>query len=458
MPSDAPANMRKLSADLSSGQVSARQLVDECLARIADPAGEGSTTFLKVHEASAHETADHYDRLRKLGVAVPPFAGIPISIKDLFDLAGESTAAGSKVLASAPHAARDAPAVARMRAAGFIPVGRTNMSEFAFSGLGFNPHFGTPRNPWDRSAGRIPGGSSSGAAISVTDGMACAALGTDTGGSCRIPAALTGIVGWKPTARRISLNGVLPLAPSLDSVGTLAASVDDCAIVDAILADEEIETAPKSRPLRGVRFAVPETLALDDIDDHVSRAFDLAIQRLSRSGAIIEHVTLPELAEIQIINAKGGFPAAEAYAWHRPIIRDKAELYDPRVLTRIKRGAEQDAADYITLCRRRADWILRVTARLESFDALLMPTVPNVAPLLSEIDEDADFTRLNLRMLRNSTIINMLDGCAISLPCSEPNEAPVGLTIAGLALRDHTLFAIARSVEVAVNGQAVQDH
>src|SRR5215475_13636689 len=230
-------SLAQLKAELARGGKS-RGLVEQCLARIADQSGEGGRVFLKVHAADALAAADFYDRVRARGAAPSLFAGIPVSIKDLFDVAGDATTAGSIALKNGKAATRDAPAVARLRAAGLIPIGRTNMTEFAFSGLGINPHYGTPANAYDRPAGRIPGGSSSGAAVSITDGMAFGALGTDTGGSCRIPAALCGIAGFKPTQKRVPIDGAFPLSHTLDSIGPLAAKVADCAVFDAVLAGE----------------------------------------------------------------------------------------------------------------------------------------------------------------------------------------------------------------------------
>src|SRR5919109_138493 len=268
-----------------------------------------------------------------------------------------------------------APAAARLRAAGFIPIGRTNMTEFAFSGLGINPHYGTPANAYDRAAGRIPGGSSSGAAVSVTDGMAYGALGTDTGGSCRIPAALCGIVGFKPTGHRVPIAGAFPLSTSLDSVGPLAATVACCAVLDAVLAGEPMIDLPPF-PLAGLRMAVPQTMVLENVEPAVARAFESALAVLGKTGARIVDVPLRELAELSQINAKGGLAAPEAYAIHRSLIRKGEKMYDPRVLARILRGQEQDAADYIDLVNARADFIRRVAAVTAPYDALVMPTVP----------------------------------------------------------------------------------
>ncbi|MGH6681321.1 MAG: amidase, partial [Bradyrhizobium sp.] len=311
--------LASLADDLESGRTTARKLVEDCLARIADPAGEGQRTFIHVDRQAALDAAEAMDRLRRAHAAPSRFAGIPLSIKDLFDIKGQVTRAGSRALEDSAPAEADAPVVARLRRAGFIVIGRSNMTEFAFSGIGINPHYGTPKGAWKRNEGHIPGGSSSGAAVSVVDGMAHGALGTDTGGSCRIPAAYNGIVGYKPTQRRIPLDGGVPLSFSLDSYGPLARTVKCCAILDAVLADEPV-TALRPRPIRGMRLAVPTTLVLDELDDAVSRTFDRALTTLSRLGADIEHIEVPEFLDVGPINSKGGFAAAESYAWHRYLL------------------------------------------------------------------------------------------------------------------------------------------
>jgi aspartyl-tRNA(Asn)/glutamyl-tRNA(Gln) amidotransferase subunit A len=441
--------LTQLKAELAGGG-SSRGLVEQCLARIGDRAGEGERVFLKVHDADALAAADFYDRLRARGAAPSPFAGIPVSIKDLFDLAGDVTTAGSRALKDAEPAARDAPSVARLRAAGFIPIGRTNMTEFAFSGLGINPHYGTPLNPYDRRAGRIPGGSSSGAAVSVTDAMAFGALGTDTGGSCRIPAALCGIVGFKPTARRVPTAGAFPLSTSLDSVGPLAATVECCALLDAVLAGEPAaELAPF--PVAGLRMAVPQTTVLDGLEPGVARAFEAALDVLRKAGARIVDIPLRELAELPQINAKGGFAAAESYAIHRALIAKAEKTYDPQVLTRILRGQEQSAADYIDLVAARADFIRRVAAVTAPYDALLMPTTPLTAPRLADLAADDSYRKVNFLMLRNPAIVNFLDRCSISLPCQRAGDAPVGLMLIGEHGADRRLLAIAAAIEQVVS-------
>jgi len=427
-----------------------RGLIEEALARINDKAGEGARTFLKVHAEQALAAADFYDRLRAGGAVSSRFAGIPVSLKDLFDIAGDVTTAGSRVLRDAPPAPRDAPAVARLRAAGFIPIGRTNMTEFAFSGIGINPHYGTPSSPYDRGSRRIPGGSSSGAAVSVSDAMALGAIGTDTGGSCRIPAAFCGIVGFKPTASRVPTQGAFPLSTSLDSVGPLAATVACCAALDAVLAGEPVEELAPF-PLDALRMAVPQTMVLDNVEPPVAHAFERALTRLRDKGARIVDLPLRELDELRGINAKGGIVTAEAYALHRPLIAKGEKMYDPRVVTRILRGREQDAADYIDLLNARADFTRRVSAIAARFDTLVMPTVPMPAPRMADLEPDDAYRRINMLVLRNPSIANFLDACSISIPCHRAGEAPAGLMLFGKHGSDRRLLSIAAAIENVVS-------
>jgi len=438
-------------ADGGKTKATSRALVEDCLARIGDKAGEGSRVFVKVHAETARAAADYYDQLRSRGTAPSPFAGIPVSIKDLFDIAGDVTTAGSSALRGAPLAKADAPSVARLRAAGFIPIGRSNMTEFAFSGLGLNPHYGTPANPYDRKAGRIPGGSSSGAAVSVSDGMSVGALGTDTGGSCRIPAALCGVVGYKPTAKRVPTQGAFPLSTTLDSIGPLAATVRCCAVLDAVLAGEPVTDVP-TFPLETLRLAAPQTMVIEDLSKEVASAYERALATLRKAGARIDDIPLRELAELQQINSKGGLPSAEAYAIHRALIAEHKAKYDPRVLFRILRGHEQEAADYIDLIKARADFIRRVSAATAPYDALIMPTTPLTAPTIAELDRDEEaYRRINMLMLRNPSIANFLDACAISLPCHRASDAPVGLMLFGAHGGDRRLLSIAAAVEQVVS-------
>jgi aspartyl-tRNA(Asn)/glutamyl-tRNA(Gln) amidotransferase subunit A len=442
-----------LATELAAQRTSSRELVTDCLTRISASKGEGARVFLKVYGEQALATAEFYDRMRQQGARLGRFAGIPVSIKDLFDVAGDTTRAGSTVLKGAPAAERDATAVARLRAAGFVVIGRTNMTEFAFSGLGINPHYGTPLNPWDRATGRIPGGSSSGAAVSVTDAMAFGALGTDTGGSCRIPAAMCGIVGFKPTASRVPTSGTYPLSPSLDSIGPLANSVACCAALDAVLATHT-STPAAELAVSDLRLGVLTSYVTDGLDKAVAASFERALRALGKAGAKLTDVSLPELAELPEINRKGGISSAESYAHHRARLAKESSEYDPRVLVRIMRGREQDAADYIDLRGIRADFTARVAQRIRKFDAVLMPTIPITAPALSELASDDAYVRINGLALRNPSIVNFIDGCAISLPCHDPGTAPVGLSLFGLRNTDSQLLAAAAAVEptVAIGG------
>jgi len=447
------STLATLAAQLAAGRASSRSLVEACLARIEDGAGEGSRTFLQVDRAAALARADEIDAQRARGANLPAYAGIPVSIKDLFDIAGQVTRAASTVLSDRAPAATDALSVARLRQAGLVLIGRTNMTEFAFSGLGLNPHYGTPLNPWRRDQQHIPGGSSSGAAVSVADGMAHGALGTDTGGSCRIPAAFTGLVGYKPTARRVPREGVLPLSPSLDSVGPIARSVDCCAQLDALLADEP---APQlaAGSLSGRRFALPRTVVLADMDRYVAGDFERALARLAAAGAQIIDIDVPPFAELPAIHARGTIATAESYAWHRPLLATHAAGYDPRIRTRILIGARQSAADYSALLEARRSFIAQVEARLAGYDAFLMPTVPVIAPRIAQLEADDDYLRMNALVLRNSTLVNFLDGCAISIPIHAPGEPPVGLTLACVGGQDRALFDHAVAVEAALAPRA----
>jgi aspartyl-tRNA(Asn)/glutamyl-tRNA(Gln) amidotransferase subunit A len=441
--------LAQLAADLACGATSARKLVEQCLARIADPAGEGERAFIHVDREAAVAAADAMDRLRKANAAPSPFAGIPVSIKDLFDIRGQGTRAGSRALEDSAPAEADAPVVARLRQAGFIVIGRTNMTEFAYSGIGINPHFGTPKSVWNRKEGHVPGGSSSGAAVSIADRMAYGALGTDTGGSCRIPAAYNGIVGFKPTQRRVPLDGGVPLSFSLDSFGPLANSVACCAVLDAVLAAEPILPLT-SRPIKGMRLAVPATVVLDDLDEAVAKTFERALETLSRQGARIERIEVPEFHDVGVMNAKGGFSAAESYAWHRYLLTSKGDMYDPRVRVRILRGEALSAADYVDLVIARRSLIARTNARLAPYDALVMPTTANTPPRIADLADDKAFAAANLRSLRNCLLINMVDGCAISLPAHREGDVPVGLMLAASGGSDRRIFELAAGIEGAI--------
>ncbi len=450
MPRHPHPTIAEAAAGLEAGRTSSAALVEEAL----DRAARSTHAFTRLHSERARAEAAAQDALRRAGRAVSPLAGIPVTVKDLFDETGEVTRGGSVALDGAPPAAADAVAVARLRRAGMVVIGRTNMTEFAFSGLGVNPHFGTPTSPWNRAQGgglgRLPGGSSSGAAVAAADGAGFGGLGSDTGGSCRIPAALCGVVGFKPSASRVPLDGAMPLSSSLDSIGPLARSVACCAALDAVIAGGEGRAWP-TPDLRGRRFANLANFVTEGVEPQVARAHAAALRALEAAGARIEDVALPEIGALPTVNAAGGFAASEAFAWHRELIAQHGARYDPRILKRILRGERMGAADYIALLAARRAMIAAVAARTEPFDAVLCPTVPLVPPPVAAVEDEAEYGRINLLLLRNPSIANFLDRCAISIPCHAPGDAPVGLMLMGERCADAKLLALAAACEAALD-------
>lgn len=437
---------------LATQDITSRALTDAALAQSEDLQGEGARVFIRLYREQALQQAAASDARRQAGKPLSALDGIPVSIKDLFDVAGESTTAGSKILRDAPVAAANAVVVQKLLDAGVVVIGKTNMTEFAYSGLGINPHYGTPANAFDRATRRIPGGSSSGAAVSVTDGMSLGAIGSDTGGSVRIPAAFCGLTGYKPTARRISQTGVLPLSVALDSIGVIAHDLASCIALDAVIADSPLHLTEKS--LSNAHFAVPQTLVLDGVDADVHRAFTAALAKLKQAGAQVTEIPCHEFAELADINATGGFTALEAWAWHQTFIEQQSHDYDPRVVSRMRRGAALGEVDRQRLEQQRADWQQRVAQTIGPFDALLMPTVPMVAPTLAELEADDDaYFRANGAALRNPSVINFLDGCAVSLPCQQAGDAPVGLMVAALPCRDDALLSWSLQIERCLKAQ-----
>jgi aspartyl-tRNA(Asn)/glutamyl-tRNA(Gln) amidotransferase subunit A len=424
---------------LRRGETTAAAEIEAARAAAASPACAHAFLATRFDAALAEARATPADA---------PLAGLPVSIKDLFDFQGEATGAGAVVLRGAP-AQGDAPSVARLRVAGGTVVGRTNMSEFAFSGVGVNPHHGTPPNPADASTPRIPGGSSSGGAVSVGAGAAYVALGSDTGGSIRIPAALCGIVGFKNSQRLTSLEGAYPLSTTLDTVCAMTRSVRDAVLVHELLADRRV--ARDDKPLRAYKLAVATTQMLDGMDATVAAAFERTLARLAQAGAQVTHIPLRQIQDLGSLQATGGFAAAESYAWHRRILAEHGERYDPRVRQRIERGANMKAWEYVDLQRARSAWIAEVEQALAGFDAVLSPTVPIVAPPIADVapgaERDEAFFRVNALLLRNTSVVNMLDGCALSLPCHATGELPVGLMVWQGGMRDDTVLNISLQIE-----------
>lgn len=427
---------------------SSRDRLEACLARIADPAGEGSRVFTRLYAEPARDAAAAADARAMRGLSQGPLDGAIVSIKDLFDQPGEVTLAGSKLLRDAAPAQAEAPAIARLRAAGAVIIGKTNMTEFAFSGIGINPHYGTPGNPADRC--RIPGGSSSGAAVSVADDMAEIAIGTDTGGSTRIPAAMCGIVGWKPSQQRVSRDGAFPLSFALDSIGPLAKTVAHCALADAAMAGDVIQL-PEAAPLAGLRFGIPTGPLLSETEPAVAAAFEAAGARLAKAGARVVEWPLDDLiAEMVALNGRGGIAPAEAAFIHEAWLDSRAAEFDPMVLARIRRGTGISAASYVAMQQGRAALVRKIDARLQDIDALILPTTPIQAPKIADLADEAAFTRANALLLRNTSTMNFFDLCAISLPMPESGALPAGLMLVARNGQDKRLFRMALSVEAAL--------
>lgn len=440
-----------IARDLENGTVTSRDLVEEALARIDDPDGEGARAFIRVFRDEALAAADASDKLRAVGLVASPLAGIPVSIKDLCDVSGVTTYAGSRTMQNGPPAAKDAPVVARLRAAGAIIVGTTNLTEFAVGGLGLNPHFGDCRNPYDRETGRVPGGSSAGAAVSVTDGMAMMGLGTDTAGSVRIPASMCGVVGFKPTKSRVPTDGVFPLSTTLDSVGPLAPTVACCAVTDAIFANEA-PIVPDAIPLDGLRFGIPDTLVIDDLEPAVQAAFDAALGKLSGAGARVEIFEFAELAELGAVG-RTRFPAmVEGYAIHRERLETMFEMMDPRISERLLGGEKLSGPDYYDILEFRKGFIERAAAITSRFDAVVMPTLPITAPPIADFYGSAErLSDPHVIIIRNTCVANLLDRCALTIPCHERGTAPVGFTLMGENMADKRILGIGRSVEELIS-------
>ncbi len=385
------------------------------------------------------------DARAKAGITLGPLDGAIVTIKDLFDVAGEVTRAGSKVLADeGKPAMRDAVIVQRLRAAGAVIVAKTNMSEFAFTGIGVNPHFGTPGIPADRA--RVPGGSSSGAGVAVADAMCEIAIGSDTGGSVRVPASLCGVTGFKPSRQRVPTTGAFPLSSTLDSIGPLAKSVADCANADAIMAGET-PWALEPAPLAGLRVGVAQGMPLQNLDDAVGRSFPEALDRLEKAGARLSNEVLPLLDDMMGVLSRTSILVAEAYAVHRDRVTRRGADIDPIVAARVDKGRDISSADYIDAVRTRAGLIRAMDQRLADLDVLVMPTTATVAPRLDEVAEPKSFMARNALLLRNPTIVNFFDCCAISLPLPRDGGLPTGLMLVARNGHDRRLLRIAAAVE-----------
>tara|TARA_R110002020_G_scaffold184947_2_gene382344 strand:- start:58347 stop:59705 length:1359 start_codon:yes stop_codon:yes gene_type:complete len=439
-----------LARELEAESISSRDLIEYCLANVKSAGSGAATILLELDVDEVRSSADQQDRLRKCGRHSSPFAGVPFSVKDLFDVQGQVTGAGTPSRKTTPVAQRTAEAVSRLVLAGMIPFGRTNMTQFAYSGLGLNPSFGTPPNRWDGLTDYAPGGSSSGAASSVVAKFAAFGLGTDTGGSCRIPAAFQGLVGFKPTASTVSRSGMLPLSPSLDSVGPIARTVGCCAAVWQLLSGVSRDLSQIHDNFSSPRLMVPTDVVMDDIEPAVAKDFERSLAALSEKGWEIREEPLPFLHDIVAINTSGGFPALESHRIYGDYIMRHLEDVDPRVASRIMRGrtlAESYGEDLETL-RRSA--IASFNEVFRNYDAVAYPSVAITPPRLTDLETDQAYYRTNALALRNTGFINFLDGCAISIPMHDPGRAPTGFMLSSASLDDCKLLSLAERAEAAI--------
>ena len=427
--------------------ISCVQRTQQALRTIAESGDEGARIFTQIYSASALAEASAADARAAAGICLSPLDGRIVSIKDLFDVAGEATTAGSKVRRSAAPAQSDAVIVQRLRAAGAVLIGKTNMTEFAFSGIGINPHYGTPGNAHDVT--RIPGGSSSGAGVAVARGMCEIAIGSDTGGSIRIPSALNGVTGFKPTQARVTREGAFPLSFSLDTVGPLALSVQDCAMTDAVLAQQP--WAPlRPRQVAGLRVGVPRGLLFSQAEAAVLDAFEQSMAQLQAAQVLVRDAALDDWLSAPFrLQEQGTLIAAEAAHIHAPLLAaGQADALDPLVLSRIRRGETIGAAHYVGVQQARAQLQPQLDAAMADYDVLALPTVPVLAPTIDSLQDDALFHATNMLVLRNPSVFNFYDLPAMSLPLPRPAGAlPVGLMLVGQRGQDRALLDIAAALE-----------
>ncbi|MCB1447404.1 MAG: amidase [Rhizobiaceae bacterium] len=446
-------SIAQLSVMIQSGALDPVALAEEVLDGIRSRADRSIFVSLSPDRALAEAAASR--RRLSEGRSLGLLDGIPIAWKDLFDLEGVATTAGSVVLADAPPAARDAAVVDALKGAGMVTVGRTNMSEFAFSGLGINPHYGTPENPHARDVARLPGGSSSGAGVAVAAGLVPVAMGTDTGGSIRIPAAFNGVVGYKATRGRYSMDGVFPLAKRLDSLGPLCHTVQDAVWIDAAMRRLSAPSVGRGS-VEGLSLIVPETIFFDGIETGVADAFETALARLGKAGARISRRPFPLFAELFDLMAKHGpLVTAEAFALHRERLSSPAaERMDHRVVMRCRLGEKTSMPDYIAILDARERMIAALAREVPRDAILVSPTLPHVAPPTAPLaEDDALFVAMNGRTLRNTLIGNFFDWCGVSIPCGAGDAGmPVGLLLSGLPDTDEHLLSVAMAAEPVVRG------
>ena len=446
-------SLRQISASLQAFETTSAALIEAASKR----AKASDSVFISVNEGLLN-LAEAIDRGRQQKRSTPALAGIPISLKDLFNVRNEITLAGSVVRKHYARAeAEDAEVVAPLREAGLLFFGRTNMSEFAFSGMGKNPHYGTPLSIWDRQTGRLPGGSSSGSAVSVAEGIVTATLGSDTAGSCRIPAAFNGIVGVKPSYGRMSLNGIYPLSPTTDAPGPLANDVDSCFILDQLMCGRAKPTDPlprlQPRAVESLKLVIPESGVMEGLDGNVQAAFDSALEALRAAGANIRYAPLPVLEQCMALFSTRAIALYEAWQHHREMLEQHGDEYDPFVGVRISSGVNISEQEQQNRYRDIALLGLRFAeqyAQLDA-DAIIFPTVSCVPPAIAETEDMDDARAINLKCLRNTATVNYFNGCSMSLPCHRTGEAPAGFMLSARNGKDEELYSIAVGVEAVLN-------
>jgi aspartyl-tRNA(Asn)/glutamyl-tRNA(Gln) amidotransferase subunit A len=409
-------------------------------------------SFILVTRARALGEAAASRKRHREGRAASPLDGVPVAWKDLVDMAGERTTAGSALYAEAPPKEKDAPIVTNLSAAGLVALGKTNLSEFAFSALGLNPHFGTPRNPRDPATPRIAGGSSSGAAVAVAGGLSPCAIGSDTGGSIRAPASFCGIVGFKTSEGRIDKQGVFPLSRTLDTIGPLAHTVEDCVLIDMALRGQSSNSV---RPidLSGVEFVAPDKSGIDDAEPAVAANLETALKRLAGAGAKVTSRPIPQIGAMRALSAKyGSFVAIEAYAEHRAIFDSAdAQRMDRRVVKRAL-GGRVPERDVLNLQRGREELIAALTDELKGA-LLVLPATPMTAPAIDALERDDELFRVtNLRAIHYTFLGNLFRMCGLALPSgADAAGLPTGVQFLAPGGDDDRLLSIGLSMESALS-------
>ena len=449
-----------LGAGIESGTIDPRALTELFLERIEAADGDRAI-YLRLTAGRARAEADAAHRRAQTGLRRSPLDGVPISWKDLYDSAGDVTGHGTPALADRIPA-RDATVLARATRAGLVCLGKTNQTEFAFSILGLNPKLGTPPNPFDETVNRLPGGSSSGAAVSLSRGLAAAAIGSDTGGSVRVPAAWNGLVGLKTSFGLLPLDGVLGLSTSMDTVGPLTHDVADAAALFAIL-DGRFGAGNRPAPdlagadLSRAHFALPATLVWNSLDPGVEAASRGAVERLRAAGGTIDETPVPEFDEAAaLVDHLGPYHAAECHALWYDVIESRPELVYTPIRERIRSGAEMSATDAARVKQGLGEIAGRLHARIRRHGVLVMPTVAVSPPPIADLEAEIEVYRAaNVASLRNTRLANYLACCALTLPCGrDGNGVPVGLMLMAPPGDEERLLRLGRAIEPVLAGDA----